>query len=227
MIPESRKKIAVMTLVAILATLAIWLAYSAHKKRELRNTVIELVRDSGARLKEALQAEAGAQAAKTPETAGRLDGHFKAVERHLTQLRGMNVDSIYVLASVADDYLLSCREILLRVAASHRYRMLFSESSQALREHMGADNGTASWIGEAIRGKERVEKDYRDYKLAVEALDKLLESLPDTQTRIAPYVGPGQLIEQSTIDNARRQMPGKLKQATDEIESIRQLVPRR
>ncbi len=105
--------------------------------------------------------------------------------------------------------------------------MLFSESSQALREHMGADNGTASWIGEAIRGKERVEKDYRDYKLAVEALDKLLESLPDTQTRIAPYVGPGQLIEQSTIDNARRQMPGKLKQATDEIESIRQLVPRR
>ena len=90
MIPESSKKIAVMTLVVILATLVIWLAYNGHKKRELRNTVIELVRDSGARLKEALQAEAGTQAAKTPGPAGRLDGDFKAVEQHLAQLRGMN-----------------------------------------------------------------------------------------------------------------------------------------
>lgn len=227
MISESSKKIAVMTLVVILATLVIWLVYNGHKKRELRNTVIELVRDSGARLKEALQAEAGTQATKTPGPAGRLDGDFKAVEQHLAQLRGMNADSIGVLAGVADDYLLSCREILLRVAASHRYRMLFSESSQALREHMGADNGTASWIGQAIRGKERVEQDYHDYKLAIEALDKLLESLPDTQTRVAPYAGPGQLIEPSMIDNARKQMLGKLKQATGEIENIRQLVPRR
>jgi len=126
-----------------------------------------------------------------------------------------------------DDFVLTGREILVRQDASHRFRRQFLASSQALRDHMRADNRTGAWVREAVQRKERVEKDYRDYAGAAEALDKLLESFPASVARLASRLKAAPLVDDKFIAEARKRSNAALKQATDEMERIRRIaVPR-
>ncbi len=123
----------------------------------------------------------------------------------------------------ADDYLLTSREILKRLAAGQRYRVLLSEGLQARIEHMRADDHSGAWVQQAVKARERANKDHRDLALAAGALDKLLQSLPAAQKKIAPYVEPAVLIEDGAVEAARARVLEAAKLATAEIEKTRQL----
>jgi hypothetical protein len=126
-----------------------------------------------------------------------------------------------------DDFLLTSREILSRQTASLKFRRQFLASTQALRDHMRADNHTGAWVGEAVERKERVEKDYRDYASATEALDKLLESFPAAVAKLSTRSKAAKLVGDQLIAEARGRSNAALKQATDEVERIRQFTVRR
>lgn len=216
---QSRTRIIAIGLVVAVVGAAIgWWGYGAHQKRELRKTIVGLVADSASRMREAL-----ATPADSPETTRRDEGHAAAAERNLAQLKSLAAAREQLLADAADDYLLTSREILKRVVESRRYRQMLTESLQALTEHMRADNRTGAWVQEAVKARERVNKDHRGYAAAAAALDKLLLSFPDSQKRIAPDVGPAVLIDATAIEAARARVVSGASQAEAEVAKSRQL----
>jgi hypothetical protein len=54
-----------------------------------------------------------------------------------------------------------------------------------------------------VRLKDRVDRDYRDYRLAAEALLPLLDSVPASQARIDAHVGQETRVETALVAAAR------------------------
>jgi hypothetical protein len=216
---QSRTRlIAIGLVVAVVGATIGWWSYGVHQKRELRKTILGLVADSAARTREALAAPAD-----SPEITRRDQEHAAAAERNLAQLKGLAQAREQLLADVADDYLLTSREILKRVVESRRNRQMLTESLQALTEHMRADDRTGAWVQEAVKARERVNKDHRGYAAATAALDKLLLSFPDSQKRIAPHVEPAVLIDSAALESARTRAIAAAKQTEAEVVKSRQL----
>lgn len=217
--PMSKNKAVAIALVVVVAGIAAgWWGYGEHQKREQRNAIVALVTDSGARLRGALTATA-----EGPEAARKLEQDAAAAERNLASLKAMDAARQQALADAADDYLLTGREILKRFVNVRRYRTLLAESLQALNDHMRADDHTGAWVQQAVKARERANKDHRDLGLAAGALDQLLQSFPASQKKIAPYVEPAVLIENSVIEAARARALDAAKQADAEIEKTRRL----
>jgi len=215
----SRAKIIAVALAATLvAAAAGWWAYGEHQKRELRKAIVALVADTGARLRGALTATA-----EGPEAARKLEEDTAAADRNLAELKRMNAAREPALADAADDYLLTSREILKRLADVQRYRQLLSESLPALLEHMRADNRTGAWVQEAVKARERANKDHRSLGLATSALDPLLQSFPASQKKVAPHVDPSVIIEDGVVDAAHARALETAKQAAAGFEKTRQL----
>lgn len=215
--------IAVATLVA--AGLGYW-GYGTYKKRELNQTAVAALADASARLREALNIEAVAIADRA-RAAQKLEEHVAAMDSHLKALQGLDTTRNRALADAADHYLFSVREILKKQAESQRHRLLLADSLQALREHMRADNRTSAWVQQAVKAKERVNKDHRGYARAAEALGQFIETYPASQARITPYVGAAALIPDELTDKARQGVLASAKQAAAEVEKMdRLLLPR-
>ena len=208
-------------LVAIVAvsSLGYW-ALSAYRKSDLQKTVTVLVRESSDRLKAAFAIQT-----ETALTVARLDDHAQEVDKHLIELRGLSASPNRPLVDAADEYMLTVRQILRNQAASHRYRVQMVASDKALRDHMSTSaRRTAAWMQEALRSKDRLEKDYLDYRLSVEAYGRLLESLPETSKKLALHVGAGPLADPAAVTDARRRVRDNLKRAAGEVERARQLA---
>lgn len=218
MIPVSRNKTVAIALVAVIALAAGWWGYGEHQKRELRKSIVGLIADTGARMRAALTATDSG-----PEAARKFEEHSAAAEKNLSALKGMNASRETALAEAADDYLLTCREILKRYVNVQRSRQLLSESLPALIEHMRSNNRSGAWIQEAVKARERVNKDYRDLNLATNTLDTLLQSFPASQKKIAPYVDRAELIDDGTVTTARTRALDAAKQAAADLEKTRQL----
>lgn len=214
--------IAAVALVVAVA-LGYW-AYGAKKKSDVGNTAVALAQETARHLQEALAADPGRPASETAQAIGE---YAAAASRNLETLKRLDASGNQPLVDAVDGFLLTGREILVRQTASHRFRSQLSASAQALRDHMRADNRTGAWVGEAVRRKEQVEKDYRDYQNTAEALDKLLRSLPAAVANVASFSRAAAPVDTELVEEARKRSNAALKQATDEVEKIRRLaVPR-
>jgi len=225
---ESGKIAVIVAVIALLAAagLGYW-AYQKQKQRELHRAVAVLLKDSSTRMRDALGIEAAPPTLDRARFVKTFEGHAATADRNLQLLKLLNAKWDRALVDAADDFLLTTREILKRQAESHRHRLLLSESARELREHMGADDRTGAWVQEAVKRKERAERDYRNYRLAVSAFTKLLEQFPASQQKVARYLGPTLLIEDTALTQARRGALEIEKQVTLEIEKLRQLNPDR
>src|SRR6266849_2042062 len=139
-------------LVAVSA-LGYW-GVSAYRKGQLQKAVTALVKDSSERLQEALAVEMKAVPEDSAQTVGKLDDQAQEVDKHVIDLRGMSASP--------------------NRAASHRYRIQVAASERALRDHMHkASRRSGTWIQDALRAKDRMEKDYFDYRLSVDTFGRL------------------------------------------------------
>jgi predicted negative regulator of RcsB-dependent stress response len=208
---------------AVAAALGYW-AYGAKKKSDVGRTAMALAQETARHLQDALVADPVRPSSETAQAVGE---YAAAASRNLETLKRLDAAGSQPLVDALDDFLLTSREILARQAAGLRFRRQLLGSSQALREHMRADNRTGAWVREAVQHKDRVEKDYRDYASAAEALDKLLESFPASVARLASRSKAAPLVDEKLIAEARKRSSVALKQATEEVEKIRQFaVPR-
>ena len=207
----------------VAAALGYW-AYGTQKKSGVGKEAMALAQDTGRHLQEALSTDPGRPSSETVQA---ITEYAAAASRNLEALKRLDAAGNQALVDALDDYLLTSREILGRQAASYRFRRQLLASTQALRDHMRADNRTGAWVAEAVQGKERMEKDYRDYASAAEALDKLLESFPATLAKLASRSKGAPLVDDKLVAEARKRSSAALKQATDEVERIRQFTVRR
>ena len=219
-----RSKTAVMILAAAATTSAFgYWGYGELRAYQLRDEITALVKDTSQRMQFALSIDAPPIAVDNPVLLRKFYEHAEAVDAHLRELQGENVAAAGDLANAADDYLLTSREILLRWASSQRYRVKLSGSIKTLQVHMRADDGSPAWIIEAVRSKEQVEEDYRDYKRAVNALGTLLGTFPAARRKIAPYLDTALLADEKLVATARARTLVASASAAKEMETVRQL----
>src|SRR6266496_82481 len=196
---------------------------SAYRKSELQKAVTALVKDTSERLQAGLAIETGTMPAD--QTVGRLDDHAQEVDKHVLELRDMSASPDRALVDAAEEYMLTVRQILRNQAASHRYRIQVSASERALRDHMRtANRRSGNWIKEAVRAKDRMEKEYFDYRISIDAFGRLLESYPATRSKLALQVGAGLLVEEAVAANARKRALAASKRVADDVERARQLA---
>lgn len=228
MTADSRKITVIAVVVALLLVVGFGVSvYHKKKQRELRNAVAVLVKDSSARMRDAIGIEGAPPTVDRARFVKQLEGHAATAERNLQSLQRLNDVWNRALVRAADGYLLTAQETLKRQAASHRHRLLLLESGRELREHMGKNERTGAWVADAVKLKERAEKDYRDYRLAVAAYTKLLEQFPAAQDSIEPYFGPQVMLPETGIAQAGRGAHEIEKQMNAEIEKLRKLHPGR
>lgn len=218
----STRTIAIVVVVAVVAAGFGYWGYRAHKQRETDKAIMALVTDTSVRMRDALGIATAPPTADRTRFVKKLEEHAVTSERNYQLLKRIDSRSNLVLTDAADDYLLTVREILKRQFETHRYRLLLAESSAALRNHMRADNRTGAWVQDAVKAKERVNKEYRGYNLAASALEKLLDSFAASQQKIAPYVAPALLIPDAQAADARRRLGEESRLTTAEFENLQQ-----
>ena len=216
---------AVFALVALLlaSALGYW-GVSVYRKGQQHKAVSALVGDTSQRLEGALALETETAAASNQQTVGRLDEQALEVDRHVMQLHEMDQGPNRALVAAADDYLLTVRQILRPQAASHRYRLQVAASEGALRDHMRASGRrSGAWIDEAVRMKDRMERNYFDYRVSAEALERLLAAYPASRKKLVAQLGMPLLADEAVAD-ARRRSSATLKRITAGVEQARQLA---
>lgn len=226
MIPVPRVKISGAGLAVLLALLALaYWGYRTYAKSQLQRAVVELVKDSSDRLRTAFAIETGTASSEGPRTVARLDDLAQEVDKHVIELSRLGASPNRPLVDAAEEYLLTVRQILRSQAASHRYHAQVAASDRVLREHMRSSNRrSGAWIAEAVRAKDRLEKDYFDYRLSAEALGRLLASFPEARRKLAEHVGPAPLIDENTARSAGRRALENSRRVAGEVERARQLA---
>ena len=218
------KTLGIAAVALVLAAVILSWGYGTYKTQDLRNTVSAGLGDAGARLRDTLSLEPGPAPAERLQLAKTLDDHAAAVNRHIEQLKQMPAERDRSLADDADSYLVTVREVIRRRAAINRLYVLHTESLAALRSHMRLDNRTGVWVQQAVRAKERAEKDFRDYRIAVTAYVTLLDTLPPSQKKIAAHMKSAALAEEALLAKARERELEGAKRAEAELEKVRKLA---
>lgn len=215
----------VLALAALVALALGYWGYRTYARSELHKAVAELVKDSSGRLQTGLAVETGATP-DTPQTVAKLDDLAQEVDKHVIELSRMDASLDRPFMNAAEEYLLTARQVLRNQAASHRYRTEFEAGDRALRDHMrtAGRRRSAAWIQGALRAKERVERDYFNYRLAAEALGRLLASYPEVRRKLALYVGAALLADETAARNARRRALETSKRVAGDVERARQLA---
>jgi hypothetical protein len=171
-------------------------SYLAYDNYSRRTRVMDMVKDASTRLDTLLQAESAERTDTDPAA------HATILESYQSTLRRMDTRSFTPLADAADDYFVTAREIARRTADMRRARGALEKSLGALEAHIGSDRGAATWPAEAARLKQSVDRDVRDYRIAADAYRTLLESLPTSQGRVAPFVEGFRAIGEARVTRA-------------------------
>lgn len=213
------------TVVVVVATLvAVGLGhwgYGAYQTRETKKTAVALITDIADRLRQSLMVEAGLPPANRTRRTATPEAEAAAADKALQTLKSLHASDNQALVDAADDFLLTSREILKKLADFNRYRALLDESAQALREHMRSRDRSGAWVQNAIKARERVNQDLRGYTTAAEVSGKLLKTLPVSQKKIAPFVGKEVLIADDLVARASERIQQNLQQTAAEMEKTR------
>ena len=177
---------------AVIPLAAGYFAYSSFEERQQRRAITAAVKDTTARLREALPVAPGLKGRKALD---RLQAHEVALEARLREVRRAGRAGDPALADGAEHYVLGAREILRRQAASIRQSEQAAASRAFLVRHMRrAARRDGAWIREAMLQKKIVEAHYFDYNLTLTALADLLQDFPGTAQRLAPHLDERSLL---------------------------------
>lgn len=215
----------VITAIVAAAVIALgYWGYNAYQKRTLHNGISAILKTAGETLRESLSLEPGLATADRLPLAKKLEDRAATLDNSIGQLKRLQVERDLQLSDDAENYLITVREIIGKRATANRLYVLHTESLEALQEHMRTDNRTGAWVRQAVLAKERAEKDFRDYRLAVATYGTLLGTLASTQKKIAPFVSSAALVDEALLAKARERAIETAKQAAAEMEKVRQLA---
>jgi hypothetical protein len=207
-----KRNVVTIAAVAIVAVLCIW-GYSAYRAHTTRAAIVALVTDAGERLRAALPIDGQAD----------FEAAARAAEAHVARLRKLDTGSMLPLADAADGYLVTAREILKRRAAIHSVRERVTKELDALTQHVQSDRGRADWPQQAVRLRDELDRDFREYRIATESYAELLETLPGAQAKIAGHVKTMWTADEKTVRDARAAALDALARTDENIRKLTQL----
>jgi len=219
MTKSSYLKIGIAAAVLAVALALAWWGHRAYKKNELHRDVIALVQDSTSRLQEAL----GLMTAGV-EVRGRLEASFTALQGDVEKLQAMDASLNPPLVRAADAYITDVHALLRRQLATHAGRDAVRADVKEIAEHLrSAGARSADWIKQALTLKQRLDKNYFDYRFAAGGLEKSLRALHDTRKGLEPFVAPTLLIYASLLSSAEKQLLEVSEQLKQQVENARKL----
>ncbi len=225
MISGPRARLAAITIaVLLIGTVLAYAVLRGYRTHAAQGVVTALVAETSTRLRDALAADARAAPAAA---ARRLDDQADEIDQRLAALHRVRPAPDRALVDAADLYMVTARELVRRTAASLRYRESFAASTGALRALAEtADRRSGVWIGRVISAKEQAERDYSDYRRALDAMVSLLESLAEPRARLARQIDPAMLVEEALRAEAEARAREAAKRAADQLDQARRLASR-
>ena len=222
MTKSSALRFGIAAAVLAVALALAWWGYKSYKKSQLQRDVIALVQDSTSRLQEAL----GLMTAGI-EVRGRLEASFAALQVSVEKLQAMDASLNPPLVRAADAYITDVHALLRRQLATHGGRDPVRADLTEIAEHMRSAAGRSEeWIRQALALKQRLEKNYFDYRFAAGGLEKSLLALHDTRKGLEPFIPPTLLIYASLISSAEKQLLEMSEQLKQQVENARKLPGR-
>jgi hypothetical protein len=185
-----------------LAVVAAW-AYSNQQQqrqeaRTLQVSITALVQETNQALRSALAA------GTTGVSIGTLEHKAAAARSRIEGLRELREARLIELTGAVDGYLVSAREIMRTRLAMERARERVPRGVQSLTQHVSTSPAASGWMDEAVRLKQMVDADFRDYRITVEAYLAALKTFPAAQAAVAAHVQPGLLIDTAAIEHAKQ-----------------------
>ncbi len=204
----SKATIAVGVAAALVVGAIGYFAWAGAQKRAQTRHVAALVADSSDKLREGIGKRA------TKELIEGIDADAKALHAPRDAL----------LASTAEQYIVSSREIVRRRMEADRLLREAASSRRALEVHMRSGRGQA-WIKEALVLKKKVESDHNELATVLTAYDTLLFDMTDLNKGLSPRIGDEPLIDSKSLLAARVQAKAEAANAQRELERVRNLTP--
>lgn len=206
---------------AIALALTGW-GYRAYKKRELQQDVLALVQDSTSRLREGL----GLMTAGV-EARARLESSFRALQASVEKLQAMDASLNPLLVQAAEAYITDVHAFLRRQLATHAGRDAVRTDVAEITEHIRAAGArSADWIRRALALKQRLEKNFFDYRFAAGGLEKSLRALRDTRKGLQTLFPASSVIEEDLLLAGEKQLLELSAQIAQQVENARKLPER-
>jgi hypothetical protein len=212
-------KAVLWALALALVTGITWLGYRAMKKNELQNTVLAVVQDSTALLREAL----GLAAAGT-EVRSRLEASFVTLQGNVRKVQALDASLNPALVRAADAYVTDVDAFLRRQLDTHKSRDAVRADMTELADHLrAAGERSPAWISRALELKKRLDKDFFDYRFAAGGLDKSFNALRETRKAFEPLAVNATVVDELLIFEAQERVKGASAQLANEVEKARRL----
>ena len=206
----------------VLAAIAGSVAWDRYQTRLLQDATLARIGEATRALREAAAPAPGVAA---PDHARAVAAGAARIDGELAALRNAATGRILLLASGADGYLLTAREVLRRQAAMLQLRASISEGVAAFRAHLtGGNRAAADWNSAAVRLKNRLEQDYREFQRTVDAHTKIVDSLPEARQALARLAPENLLIRTKEITALRENALAAAAALTGEVSAARQLA---
>ena len=200
-----------------------WWGYRAIKKNELQRATLALVQDSTVLLREAL----GLVAAGA-EVRNRLESSARDLEKNVQKVQALDAALNPPLVRAADAYVTDVQAFLRRQIDTHKSRDAVHTAMHELSDHLrAAGDRSQGWIRRALELKQRMDKDYFDYRFAAGGLDKSFSALRETRKAFDPLAVNATVVDELLIIEAQERMKGASAQLDREVEAARKLpMPR-
>ena len=173
-------------------------AFKIYQTHTTRERVLALLTQAA----DALRSTLSAQVNGTPVE---LSGEVTAAEKRVSALRSLDTASLSALVDAADDALITGREIMRRQLNIERGRAAVSVDLEQFGRHLQSDRGAKDWTREAVRMKNALDKDLREYRISVESYATLLDSFSDSQSRLVRYEAKMRAVDEKLLKEARQQ----------------------
>lgn len=203
----------------IIAAVTGYVTWDRHQTKTIRDATLTRIDNATQALRTAL-APANDPIAQSQVVAAAIE----RVDQELTALRATTTSRIRLLGAGADTYLHTIRELLKRQAAVLVLDTSVRNGITALRGHLSSSRAASNWTGEAVRLKNRLEQDFREYRRAVDTHTKIADGYAEAHQALAGLVAEGRIPTIAEITAARDRTTAAGKILTTEMEATRRMT---
>ena len=203
----------------IVAAVAGYVVWDRHQTKTLQDATLARIDNATQALRTAL-APSNDPVAQSQVVAAAVE----RVDQDLSALRATSTSRILLLGAGTDTYLHTTRELLKRQAAVLVLDTSVRNGITAFRGHLTGNRGAANWTGEAVRLKNRLEQDFREYQRAVTAHTSIADGYADAHKALAGLVAESRIPPTAEITAARDRTTAAARTLTAEVEATRRMA---
>lgn len=153
-----------------------------------------------------------------------LSAAAQRIDQDAAMLRNTPSDRVADLSADSAQYLDTARELLKRRATLLALHPRVRSGMAQFREHMLNGRGATAWISEAVRLKNRLEEDYRDYRGTIETHTRLSDVYAEDYRRLAQRVPTQLLAGLEDVALAQERVAALGEAADKEMEALRRMM---